>query len=39
MILNFKMFNKFSNYEHFKMEFINSVINLIEPNVAIFGII
>ena len=39
MILNFEMFSKFSNYEHFKMEFINSVINLIEPNVAIFGII
>ena len=33
MILNLKKFMKFVNYKHFKMEFINNVINIVKPNV------
>ena len=35
MILISKKFNKFVNYKHFKVESINNVINLINPNVFI----
>ena len=38
MILNFKKFNKFVSYKHFKMESINNVINLIKPNVYMASI-
>ena len=33
MILNLKNFNKFVNYEHFKMESIDNVLSIIRPNV------
>ena len=38
MILNLKTFNKFVNYKHFKMESINSVLNIIKPNVYMASI-
>ena len=38
MILNLEKFNKFVNYKHFKMEFINSLINLIKSNVCVASI-
>ena len=31
MILNLKNFNKFVNYEHFKIEFLNNVFSIIRP--------
>ena len=38
MILNLKKFKKFVNYKHFKMEFINNIINLIKPDVYMASI-
>ena len=38
MILNLKKFNHFINYQHFKMESINNVINLLQPNVYMASI-
>ena len=38
MILNLKKFNKFVNYKHFKMESINNVIKLVQPNVYMASI-
>ena len=38
MILNLKKFNKIVNYEHFKMETINNVLNIIQPNVYMASI-
>ena len=38
MILNLKKFNKFVNYEHFKMVSIKNVINLIQTNVYMASI-
>ena len=38
MILNLKKFNKFVNYQHFKMESLFNVINLIRPNVYMASI-
>ena len=38
MILNLKRFNNFINYKHFKMESINNVINLLQPNVYMASI-
>ena len=31
MIINLKNFNKFVNYEHFKIEFLNKVFSIIRP--------
>ena len=38
MILNLKNFNKFVNYKHFRMEYINNVLNIIRPNVYMTSI-
>ena len=32
MILNLKQLNKSNEYEHFKMESLQSVLNIIRPN-------
>ena len=38
MTLNLTKFNKFVNHKHFKMESVNTVRNLIQPNVYMSGI-
>ena len=38
MRLNLKRFNKFVYYKHFKMEYVNNVINLIKPHLYMASI-